>query len=312
MSEIVTVTMNPAIDVATSVDHVEATRKLRCKSVRRDAGGGGINVARVVRRLGRDVTAIYPAGGSMGRLLLRLVEEQQIDSAAIDVAEETRENFTAFDESTGDQYRFVLPGPRLREHEWRRCLDALASLAHRLRFVVASGSLPLGVPDDFYAQVARCVAARHAKTLLDTSGIALRKALTEGVFLIKPNLGELRALTQAPLDTEHARVDACRRIIAAGGAEVVALSLGHEGALLMTRDGAWRAPALPVKTVSAVGAGDSFLGAMVWTLSNGEGLVDAFRCGVAAGSAALLTPGTELAYPEDIRRLVAEVSVTPI
>jgi 6-phosphofructokinase 2 len=312
MSDIVTVTMNPAVDVATTVARVEPTRKLRCTAAQRDPGGGGINVARVVKRLGGDVVAIYPEGGSIGRLLTRLVDEQGITSLAIEMAEETRENFTAFDESIGDQYRFVLPGPPMSEAEWRKCIDALASLTPKPRFVVASGSLPPGVPDDFYAQLARAAEALGAKTVLDTSGAALGAAMKAGLFLIKPNLGELRALVQAPLDDERARVDACRGIVASGGAEIVALSLGHEGAMLVTRDGAWRAPALAVKTNSAVGAGDSFVAAMVWSLASGHGLVDAFRCGVAAGSAALLTPGTELSYPEDIHRLLPQVTVTPL
>ena len=312
MSEIVTVTMNPAIDVATSVAHVEPTRKLRCTAVQRDAGGGGINVARVIKRLGGDVMAVYPEGGSMGALLTRLVEEQGITSLAIEMAEETRENFTAFDESIGDQYRFVLPGPHMLEAEWHKCLDALAAITPKPHFVVPSGSLPPGVPDDFYGQLTRCAASFGAKTVVDTSGTALKKAVEEGVFLIKPNLGELRALTGASLDGERERLDACRQIIATGGAEIVALTLGHEGAMLVTCDGAWRAPPLAVKTVSAVGAGDSFVGAMVWSLANGDALVDAFRWGVAAGSAALLTPGTELSYADDIRRLLAEVSLVPL
>jgi 6-phosphofructokinase 2 len=312
MSEIVTVTMNPAIDVATSVDRVEPTRKLRCKAIERDPGGGGINVARVVRRLGSEVTAIYPAGGSIGRLLHRLVDAQGIDSITIEVREETRESFTAFDESIGDQYRFVLPGPQLSEQEWRACLDALASLKRKPRFVVASGSLPPGAPEDFYAQLARCAAALGAKTLVDTSGAALRKAVENGVYLIKPNLGELRALTDASLDDERSRVDACRRLIAKGGAEIVVLTLSHEGSLLVTRDQAWRAAPVPVKIVSTVGAGDSFLGAMIWAISVGNPLPAAFRCAAAAGAAALLSSGTELSHARDIERLLPEVKVTAI
>jgi 6-phosphofructokinase 2 len=312
MSDIVTVTVNPAIDVATSVDRVEPTRKLRCKAVERDPGGGGINVARVVRRLGSEVTAIYPAGGSIGRLLRRLVEAQGIASITIEIAEETRESFTAFDESIGDQYRFVLPGPRLSESEWRRCLDAVASLNHKPRFVVGSGSLPPGVPDDFYAQLARCAAASGAKTVIDTSDSALQEAVKAGVYLIKPNLGELRALTDASLDSERARIDACRHIIAMGGAEIVVLTLSHEGALLVTRDAAWRAAPLRVKIVSTVGAGDSFLGAMIWGIAKGQSLPEAFRCAAAAGAAALLSSGTELSPAEDIRRLLPEVTVTAI
>ena len=313
MTDIVTVTINPAIDVSTTVDHVEPTRKLRCKNVRRDPGGGGINAARLVRRLGREVTAIYPEGGSIGRLLTRLVEGQGIASLAIEVAQETREDFTAFDESIGDQYRFVLPGPRLSTNEWHRCLDALDSLPTRPRYVIASGSLPPGVPDDFYAQLTRRAAALGAKLVLDTSGPALAAALRAGgVYLVKPNLGELRGLVQAPLDDRTARVNACRDIVAAGGAEVVALTLGREGALLVTANGAWHAPAMAVKVASAVGAGDSFLGAMVWSLCEGHPVQQAFRCGVAAGSAALLMPGTELGQADDIRRMLPDVETVPI
>jgi 6-phosphofructokinase 2 len=312
MSDIVTVTMNPAIDLATLVDRVEPTRKLRCKAVERDPGGGGINVARVVRRLGSEVTAIYPVGGSIGRLLRRLVDAQGILSITIEVAEETRESFTAFDESIGDQYRFVLPGPRLSESEWRRCLDALASLKEKPRFVVASGSLPPGVPEDFYAQLARSTATLGAKTVLDTSGVALREAVAHGVYLVKPNLGELRALTDASLDDERSRIAACRQIIANRGAEIVVLTLGHEGSLLITREAAWRAAPLPVKIVSTVGAGDSFLGAMVWAIAGGQALPEAFRCAAAAGAAALLSSGTELSHAKDIRRLLPEVKVIPI
>jgi 6-phosphofructokinase 2 len=311
MNDIVTVTMNPAIDVSTSVAHVEPTRKLRCKAVQRDPGGGGINAARVIRRLGQPVTAVYPAGGSIGRLLQRLADAQGITSIAIEVAEETREDFTAFDESIGDQYRFVLPGPRLTPEEWRRCLDAVAGLAQTPRFVIGSGSLPPGVPADFYAQLAQCASACGARTFIDTSGEPLQKALSQHVYMIKPNLGELRALTGMPLADDGERITACRQVIDKA-VEAVALSLGHEGAMLVTRDGAWRAPALRVKTVSAVGAGDSFLGAMVWALADGCDLVDAFRWGVAAGSAALLSSGTELSHADDIRRLLPEVTITAV
>jgi 6-phosphofructokinase 2 len=312
MTDIVTVTMNPAIDVATTVDRVEPVRKLRCKEVLRDPGGGGINAARVARRLGGEVIAIYPTGGSIGRLLHRLVGEQDITSIAVEIAEETRESFTAYDESIRDQYRFVLPGPQLSEQEWQRCLDALDSLKQKPRFVIGSGSLPPGVPDDFYARLGRCATGLGAKAVIDTSGAALQAAVREGAFLIKPNLGELRSLTQAPLDSERDRVEACRGIIATGGAEVIALTLSHEGSLLVTRDGAWRAAPVPVKIVSTVGAGDSFLGAMVWALAKGEDLPDAFRCAAAAGAAALLSAGTELSHAEDIRRLLPEVNVTAI
>jgi 6-phosphofructokinase 2 len=309
MTDIVTLTINPAVDLATSVARIEPTHKLRCRTVLRDPGGGGINVARVARRLGGDVAAIYPAGPSIGRLLRRLVDEQGITSIAVDIAEETREDFTALDERSGEQYRFVLPGPRLSEAEWRACLDALAKCEPAPHYVVASGSLPPNVPVDFYRQAAQLAAEMNARFVLDTSGPALRPALDCRLFLLKPNLRELRELTQLPLDDRAEQVDACRKLITDYRLELVALTLAEQGALLVTREQAWQARAPKVKLVSAVGAGDSFLGAMVWALSSGLHSPDAFRYGVAAGTAALLTPGTELCHPDDVNRLLADVSV---
>lgn len=303
MESIVTLTANPAIDICTAAEEIAPTRKLRCTAARRDAGGGGINVARVARRLGSEVAAIYPAGGATGALLERLVEREGVRSVAIVVAEETREDFTVLEQKSGYQYRFVLPGAPLAEPEWQACLDALKAMVKLPPFVVASGSLPPGVPDDFYARAARIAKAGGAKMILDTSGKALAAALQGGVYLVKPSLRELQELTHAPLSDQAERLSACRGLIESGGAEAVALTLGASGALLVTRDAAHLAPAPPVEPVSAVGAGDSFVGGMVFSLAAGHGIADAFRYGVAAGSAAVLNPGTELCHAGDVRRL---------
>lgn len=312
MTDIVALSMNPSIDISMSVERVMPIRKLRCTAAQRDPGGGGINVARVVRRFGADVTAVYPSGGATGQLFRRLVDQEGIQSLAIKVSEETREDFTVFEKETGNQFRFVLPGPQLTDREWRECLGVLASFKGRLKFVVASGSLPPGVPEDFYGRVARMAKDMGSKVILDTSGAALDAALKEGVYLVKPNLHELSDLVHAPLEGQDSWVEACRSLVLAERAEVVALTLGDKGALLVTRDQALRAQALPIKPLSAVGAGDSFLGGMVWSLVSGHGLEDAFRYGNAAGSAAVLAPGTELCRPEDVERLYGEVVVQTI
>lgn len=309
MAEIVALTMNPAIDASTAVDRVVPIHKLRCHGTRRDPGGGGINVARVVHRFGGDVTAVYLAGGSLGRLLHELMDGQGVRSAVVPVSNETREDFTVFEESSQQQFRFVLPGPLVSEDEWRACLDALAKIEWPSSYLVVSGSLPPGVPEDFYARVARLAKQRQTKLVLDTSGPPLLAALKEGVYLIKPNLNELAQLTGTRPRGRAGWVDGCRRIITAGQAEVVALTLGYQGAMLATREHIWRAPRLPIKPLSAVGAGDSFLGAMIWSLAAGHGMEEALRYGVAAGSAALLTPGTELCYPDDVKRLYPQVVI---
>jgi len=312
MTDVIALSMNPSIDLSTNIDQVVPIRKLRCASARRDPGGGGVNVARVIGRFGADVTAVYPTGGVTGQMLRRLVDREGIRSLAIDVRGETREDFTVVEKKTGNEFRFVLPGPRLTKREWRICLDAVAALRARAKFLVASGSLPPGVPKNFYAKVARLAKEMKLKMVLDTAGPALEMALKEGVYLIKPNLNELRELIGAPLKDQDAWIKAGRNLVLAKQTDVVALTLGDQGALLITRDQAWRAQALAVKAVSRVGAGDSFLGGLIWSLVSGHDLKDAFRYGNAAGSAALLAPGTALCHWEDTARLYRQVKVATV
>lgn len=309
MTEVVTLCMNPSVDISTSVERVIPIRKLRCTAGKSDPGGGGINVARVVRRLGADVTTIYPAGGLTGQLLQRLIDQEKVQSLIVHATQETREDFTVLEQSTDKQFRFVLPGPQLSESEWRSCLDLLASFKSPPKFVVASGSLPPGVPDDFYARIAQLTKGMGARLLLDSSGPALQAALEEGVYLIKPNLRELVELAHMPLDGQGAWVEASRSLVTGGRAEIVALTLGHDGALLVTHDQVWRAQPVPLKPVSAVGAGDSFLGGMVRSLLSGHDLATAFRYGSAAGSAAVLAPGTELCRPQDVELLFHQLVI---
>ena len=312
MSDIVTLTINPAIDIFVNVGRVEPARKLRCSAPKRDPGGGGINVARVAHRLGSSVVAIYPTGGAIGKLLHRLVEREGIDSLVTPSHVETRENFTAYEETTGEQYRFVVPGSTLHRAEWEAVLDKLTTLLEKPRFVVASGSVPPGVPEDFFARVAQRAKQLGAQCVIDTSGPALQAALMEGVSLIKPNLAELSELLGLPLDSDIARLAACRKLTADGRTKAVALTLGEQGALLVTAEKALRAQPLAIKAVSTVGAGDSFLGGLVAALSSGEPLQQAFRVAVAAGSAAALSPGTELCRDEDVQRLLPQVIVNEI
>jgi 6-phosphofructokinase 2 len=310
--DIVTITINPAIDIFVNVPRVEPTKKMRCSPPKRDPGGGGINVARVAHRLGGTVAAIYPIGGAIGKLLQRLVEREGIDSVVTPSHVETRENFTAYEEATGTQYRFVLPGSALHKAEWEACLDRLATLPEKPKIVVASGSIPPGVPDDFFAQVARTAKKFGAKMVLDTSGAGLKAALEEGVTLIKPNLVEFSEYIGKPLERDADCIAAARKLIADKRVEAVAITLGEDGALLATAQGAWRAEPMHIEVVSAVGAGDSFLGGMVAAIAAGERLDQAFRMGVAAGSAAVMSPGTEMCHEEDVKRLLGEVRISEV
>lgn len=309
---ILCLTMNPSVDVATHTEQVLPTHKLRCATAQRDPGGGGLNVARVIQRLGGVCSALLPAGGPSGQWLAHRLAQEGLQAVCIPIAQETRESFTVQALDTGAEYRFVMPGPYLDESEWQACLDRIAQLPLRPGVLVASGSLPPGVPVDFYARLARWCQTVGTRLVLDTSGEPLAAALAQGVYLVKPNLHELAGLCGHALDTPGAWREAARAWIDRGQAEVVALTLGERGAELFTRAHSWSAAPLPIEVSSSVGAGDSFVAALVWSLARQESLEKAFAWAMAAGSAALITPGTGLCLAGDVQRLQQQVRVVAI
>ncbi len=311
MDRFLTLTANPALDLSTAVERIEASHKMRCDAPQVHAGGGGINVARVLHRLGARVRALFPAGGPTGERLCRSLAQEGVPSDCLPIEGETRESFTVRESSTGRELRFVLPGPTWAESEWQACLDRLRD-GPPPAWVIASGSLPPGAPADFHARAAHIARERGSRFVLDSSGPALRHALDAGVFMIKPSLREMRELTGSPLSTPAEQREAAKALVNAGMAQVVALSLGSGGALLVTAEGSWRSSALQVAVVSTVGAGDSFLAGLVWALDQESDPAEAFRTAMAAGAAALLAPGTALCGPDDLTRLRGEVEVAQI
>jgi len=302
MPHIATLTMNPTVDVAYDVDRVEPTHKLRASGERYDPGGGGINVARVFVRLGGNAECHYLSGGPTGVGLDGLLDLHQLVRRPVRIAGTTRIAFNVHERETGREYRFVPEGPRVSEEEWHACLDALAEL--RCDYLVASGSLPPGVPEDFYARAAALARESGFKFVLDSSGPALAAGLASGgIYLIKPSESELEHLAGRDLSGPEEMGAAAMAIVERGEAEMVAVTMGGEGGVLATADGPRYLPAIPVEAKSAVGAGDSFLAAMLHALATGRDPLDAFRYGMAAGAAAVLTPGTDLCRPADIERL---------
>lgn len=310
-ANVLCLTMNPSVDLATETAEVVPTHKLRCSATAHDAGGGGINVARTVVRMGGGCTTLCPAGGPTGDWLRRRLGEEGIDGHFVSTAEDTRVSFTVHESSSGQEYRFVMPGPVLADAEWQACLQAVEALDPFPGLIVASGSLPPGVPEDFYARVARLARQRGSRLVLDTSGPALDAALLEGVFLFKPNLRELCAHLGHDLPDRSAQLAALHRLLAAGRCEAVALSLGHLGALLATDQGAWFAPPLTIETRSAVGAGDSFVGGLVWSLAQGGEWTESLAWGVACGTGALLSVSTGLCQASDALNLREQVRLEP-
>jgi len=298
--------MNPAIDLSYEVDEVLPTRKTRAENERYAPGGGGINVARVFVRLGGNARCLYLSGGATGPAFDGLVDQHQLVRESIPIAGSTRIATAVFEHATGKEYRFTPSGPEVSEKESQLCLDRLSDV--ECDYLVVSGSLPPGVPADFYARVAAIMTKRSIATVLDTSGAALAEAVNAGnLLLIKPNLGEFQQLVGQPITDTADIVEAARGIVSKGKARYVAVTMGDEGALLVGTDLTVILPALPIEAKSAVGAGDSFVAAMVHALASGAEPETAFRRGMAAGSAAVLTPGSNLAYPEDIDRLFAQI-----
>jgi len=301
MKAIVTLSLNPSVDGAAEAEVVRPIHKIRTSNERYDPGGGGINVARVVQELGGPTLAVYLAGGAIGGVLDDLLDAAAIPRRRVSIQDHTRISHAIYERSSGQEYRFVPAGPLVGEPEWRMFLESLEDLD--CDYLVASGSLPRGVPDDLYAAIADLARRKGAKLVLDTSGSALRAGLARGVHLVKPSLGELETLVDRKLPDPASQEQAARELIGSGVAELVALTLGRDGALLATSQGTLRLAAPDVVAKSAVGAGDSFAAAMTLGLAQGRDSEDAFAYGVAAGAAAVLSAGTGLCRREDVERL---------
>ncbi|MCC7245964.1 MAG: 1-phosphofructokinase family hexose kinase [Saprospiraceae bacterium] len=299
---IVTLTLNPALDKSTETEQLIPEQKLRCSPMRIDAGGGGINVSKGVSKLGGKSIAVFPVAGHNGQVLRQLVEAQNITTQVIELSGETRENIAVTATHTNQQFRFTLPGNALDPKDADRCLQLIENI--KPQYLVASGSLPPGLPAEYFEKVAAFAKTIGARFILDTSGAALAAAADEGLFLLKPNIGELAALVGSPKLEMNEVDDAALEIIRQGKCEVVVVSLGPQGALLVTRDGFEHVPAPMVDKKSTVGAGDSMVSGMVWALAQGMDFRQMARWGVACGSAATMNAGTQLFEVNDVRNLL--------
>lgn len=309
MQKILTVTLNPALDLSTTVERMQPGRKLRCAGARFDPGGGGVNVSRLIRRFGGRSTSFVALGGPTGDRLRDLMREDGLELADFPIRGDTRQDITVEEMARKRQYRLVLQGPRWSGQEVRAALAEIERLVATHAYVVATGSLPPGVPEDFYARVARMVRRRGGRMLLDSSGAPLRRALAAGVFLVKPNHIEFRDLIGAARSDWSSMARVGKRLRDSGQAEAVIVTRGSKGALAILPEGSWRLQAPEVTVESMVGAGDSLIGALVLNLARGRTLLDACRIGVAASAAAVETPGTELAQRAETLRLAKRTKV---
>ncbi|MDX2045189.1 MAG: 1-phosphofructokinase family hexose kinase [Chitinophagaceae bacterium] len=304
---IVTITLNPCIDKSTTAEKLFPEAKLRCSSMINEPGGGGINVSKALKKLGETATAVFPAGGHNGEMLKGLLKKEDIPFYALPAAHETRENWVILETQTNNQYRLTFPGENTNEETLQQVITKLKELKPEI--IVASGSLPPGLPVNAFAQIAHTAKQLNSHYVLDTSGEALRAAADVGVFLLKPNLSELsRLIGKDKLNDEEVN-EAANEIIQKGYAEAVAVSLGAGGALLVTGHFRERVIAPSVKKQSTVGAGDSMVAGMVYQLHKGKTFSEMIRLGVSCGTAATMNPGTQLFNPSDVYRLYEEINL---
>jgi len=295
--------MNPAIDKSAGVNQIEPEKKLRCQELGLTPGGGGINVARAIHNLSGEARAIYPAGGLTGDMLEQLLEKEGINQYRIKVKNWTRENVSIVEESTNNQYRFEMPGSPLDEHETTLSLEAVLNESKTAEYLVASGSLPPGVPDDFYATLAKKTHGANLKLIIDTSGESLKKLKGSGIFLLKPNLREFREFTGLELLSEEDQKRAGRELVDNGTCEVLVLSLGADGVLLVTHDVQVRFRSPKVTVISRIGAGDSTVAGIVLGLTKDMDLKEAVMFGISCGASTVMSPGNELCQKSDVDRI---------
>jgi 6-phosphofructokinase 2 len=298
MKKIITLTLNPAIDKSTSIESLVPEKKIKCNQPKFEPGGGGINVSRAIQQIGGTSTALYLSGGYSGAFFNNLLLEEKINIHPINCKGHTRENLIVFDQSTGKQYRFGMPGPKIENNEWEALLKIIEN-TDDIDYLVASGSIPDGVPVDIFNKISKIAQTKGFKFIADTSGPALEKALHEGLFLIKPNLNELSSLVSKKDLTIEEVPAVAKEFIQKGKCQYMVVSLGAQGAMLITENECIQMTPPKVNSISTVGAGDSMVAGITFSLSEGKNIHDAVKYGIACGTAATLNSGTELCHKKD-------------
>lgn len=306
MTDVMTITLNPALDKTYAVDDLVPEHKLRCANPLVEAGGGGINVSKGLKELGNSSLAVFFAGGKNGKQLTEMLSDEAIEYKAIHVTGETRESLVIIDHSSHKEYRIVVEGPRIDISAFNEIITLLQST--KPSWLIASGSIPEGLQEDVYAILAKTAKGIGSKFILDTSGEALQAALTEGIYLMKPNLKELSSLVGVESLQLKEIPTAALQLINAGKAEVIVVSMSSAGAMLVTKDQQFHVPSPKVEQKSTVGAGDSMVSGMIWALQQHKSLLETLCWGVACGSAATMNTSTRLFKKSDAEKLFGWIS----
>ena len=310
---IVTLTLNPALDMATEVPALVADEKLRCSEPMLDPGGGGLNVSRAIAVLGGESLALVALGGLTGDRLAGLIRADGVPFLALTAPGETRQSLTVTELASGHQYRFMLPGPRWSEADQERVFTLLHATARPGAYGVISGSQPPGVPVDFPARLAHSMPGLNI--VLDTSGPALVEAVTHpipGLDVLRMNNEEAEHLAGKPLVTREESADFAQSLVQRRVAEKVVVARGSDGSVMVDAHQRLFAKAAKVEVKSRVGAGDSFVGGLVLAMARGQDAASAIAFATASASAAVMTDATQLCRLEDVVMLLPQCAVSAV
>ena len=311
MKQILTITFNPSVDKCTKVEKLVSEQKMKCTTPTYEPGGGGINVARSIKKLGGEATALYLSGNQTGKLLTSLLKNENINTIEIQIKNSTRENFIAFDFSNNLQYRFGMPGPFVFEDEFNKTLYTINKIKE-IDFLVISGSIPEGIPASIFDILSNICKEKKSKLIIDTSGQALKGALVDGIYMLKLNMQELGTLLNNEGITMKDLPVIAKPILEKNNIEVIVISLGALGALLITKNKSMHFIPPKVNVKSTVGAGDSMVGGIIYQLSKESTLLEAVQYGVACGTSATMNIGTELCNKVQADKIYNQISIKEI
>ena len=305
---IVTVTLNPAVDETLTVQHLQLGETNRIHETDIDPGGKGLNVGRVVKRLGRPTVVIALVGGETGQFIRNRLERENVETDLVEIEEPTRVNISVLDESTGIQTNLHQDGPAIGPADLHAVEAKIEEWMPEAVLAVLGGSLPPGAPADTYARLIEWLRENDVRTILDTSGAALIEGVKARPYMIKPNLREARELLGRTFETDNDVLQAGRELVGRGiGAAVV--SMGRRGAIAVSREGAWKAIPPEVAIESTIGAGDSMVAGLAIGVYEHSSLAEGLALGTAAAAATIMTPGTELCRASDVQALLPRVIV---
>lgn len=308
INKVLTITINPCVDKSSSVNGIVSEKKLRCVSPKYEPGGGGINVSRALKRLEIESLTLFTSGGRTGKLLEDLLRKENVRIMPFTIENETRENFIVLDTLNNQQFRFGFPGQMISKQEQTELLNTLDAIIDFPKISVISGSLPEGVNPNYIKDIIQVCKRKNSKVVVDTSGKSLEIASKEGVYMLKPNIGELAALTGKKELTNNTIEKAAAELIKKGSAEIIVVSSGASGATMFYNNEKMYQPAPLVKVRSTVGAGDSMVAGMVSVMANSGSFEEILRMGIACGSATTMAEGTGLFKIDDVLKILQELN----